>query len=207
MVGKSSLAKIALLVGALLLVRHFYLTKDSSGGDEVLMQRLEDERRACLWRKGLETGRVLGDRQSFSTFNCPVGQEAYPHDLCTAHLLYLNHTARSFVARTPAAETGRLGATIVTTTRQRYSTVYALPVSLSLSQSQPGADLLPLACESHFSPSPRLHRLFRRSFCLHSRCVQLSGRPLLPTPHGNLHPSVLPHDVEKTLWSHHFPWI
>ena len=101
------LAKALMVTVAILLVWRFYFTRDSSDEDETLSHRLEDEKKACLWRKGLEPGRVLGDQQSFSTFNCPVGQEAYPSNLCTAHLVYLNHTDRAFVARTPAASAGR----------------------------------------------------------------------------------------------------
>jgi hypothetical protein len=107
MVQFGRLAKATVLSVAALLVWRYYLTWDTSDGDVDLLQRLEDERKACLWRKGLESSRVLGDGHTFSTLNCPVGQEAHPSHLCTAHLVYLNHTEKAFVARTPAASTTR----------------------------------------------------------------------------------------------------
>ena len=107
MVQLGRLAKATVLSVAALLVWRYYLTWDTSDGGVDLLQRLEDERKACLWRKGLESSRVLGDGHTFSTLNCPVGQEAHPSHLCTAHLVYLNHTEKAFVARTPAASTTR----------------------------------------------------------------------------------------------------
>ena len=99
--GKATVTKAAIFAGAVLLVWRLYACWGADDGDEKLLKRLEDGRRACVWRQGLEAGRVLGDRQTFSTFNCPQGQEAYPQDLCTVHVLYFNHTERKFVAKTP----------------------------------------------------------------------------------------------------------
>ena len=107
LVGKVTVTKIAVLFGAILILWRLYGSWEPPAQSEKLLKRLEEEKRACIWRQGLETGRVLGDRQTFSTFNCPQGQEAYPRDLCTAHILYLNHTERKFVARTPADLTSR----------------------------------------------------------------------------------------------------
>ena len=106
--GKTSLlARVALFVGALLLTWRLLSTRDNTKEDKYLLQQLDEEKKACLWRKGLENDRLLGDERTFSTFNCPVGQEAYPSDLCTVHLVYLNHTERAVMARTPAATTSR----------------------------------------------------------------------------------------------------
>ena len=105
--GKVSAAKLALLVVAAMLLWRFNAINDTSLEDTELQSRLESEKRTCLWRKGLEENRILGDRSTFSTFNCPVGLEAYPQDLCTAHVLYLNHTERKFVARTPSDHSSR----------------------------------------------------------------------------------------------------
>lgn len=74
---------------------------------EDVEERLEEGKKACLWRKGLGFDSTLGDESTYSTFNCPAGHEAYPHDLCTAHLVYLNHSDKSFGARMPTSSSIR----------------------------------------------------------------------------------------------------
>lgn len=105
--GKAPVTKIVLLVAATLLIWRIYVGNDASEEEKELLRQLEDEKKMCLWRKGLESSSVLGDEQSFSTFNCPLGEEAYPPNLCTAHVIYLNHTEKRFVARTPSDLTSR----------------------------------------------------------------------------------------------------
>ena len=153
MVQFGRIAKVVVLTVAGVLVWRYYFTRDPSKGDVDVLQRVEEERKACLWRKGLESGRVLGDERTFSTFNCPVGQEAHPSDLCTAHLVYLNHTERAFVARTPAPTTDRYVCcsnrsilSVVTCTNKRYSSLCVL-------------GLMAIACEhSTMQNSPLLFR-------------------------------------------------
>ena len=105
---KAAVTKVALVVAGALLLWHFYLDRDTTSpiGEEELV-RLEKEENACLWRKGLEAGSVLGDEHVFSTFNCPVGEDIYPQGLCTTHLVFLDHSEKRFVARTPADMTSR----------------------------------------------------------------------------------------------------
>ena len=109
MIGKGSAVRIVLFVVAALLVWRFTAPQDNTSEETELLRRLDEEKKTCLWRKGLESDGVLGDRETFSTFNCPLRdrEETYPRDLCTVHVLYLNHTARTFMARTPADTTSR----------------------------------------------------------------------------------------------------
>ena len=102
--GKATAAKVCLLVAAALLIWRFNGNHRTILEENELLDRLEEEKKLCLWRKGLDSSRLLGNDQTFSTFNCPLGtgQEIYPRDLCTAHMLYLDHAEQRFVARLPA---------------------------------------------------------------------------------------------------------
>ena len=102
---KVLLTRIALVVTATLLVWRVYEDSDTPSRESELLRRLEDENKACLVRKGLDSSEVLGGDLTYSTLNCPLGEEAYPRDLCTVHVIYLNHTERRFVARTPTQTT------------------------------------------------------------------------------------------------------
>lgn len=103
--GKATAAKVCLLVAAALIIWRLLGSHRTTSEEEELSNRLEEEKKLCLWRKGLDSSRLLGNDQTFSTFNCPLGtgqEVVYPRDLCTAHMLYLDHTERRFVARLPA---------------------------------------------------------------------------------------------------------
>lgn len=108
MCRKVPVTKTALLVTGTLLLWRFFLDRDTTvRPSEEELTRLEKEKNACLWRRGLEAGSVLGDDHVFSTFNCPVDEDTYPRGLCTAHSVFLNHSEKRFVARTPTDLTSR----------------------------------------------------------------------------------------------------
>lgn len=106
MCRKVPVTKAALFVTVTLLLWRLFGDRDRTAEEE-LLTRLEEEKKTCLWRKGLEGGGVFGDDHTFSTFHCPVGEEAYPRNLCTAHFIFLNHSEKRFVARTPTDLTSR----------------------------------------------------------------------------------------------------
>lgn len=64
----------------------------------------------CLLQQGLEESGYLASDKVFSHFACPLGGPRYPRNLCTISPVFLNHSARSFVARAQGAVVPRYNA-------------------------------------------------------------------------------------------------
>jgi hypothetical protein len=200
--GKAAAAKVGLLVAAAILIWLMYGDHRTTPEEKELVERLEEERRLCLWRKGLDSSRVLGNDQTFSTFNCPLGtagQDAYPRDLCTAHMLYLDHTEKRFVARLPADVASRVNI--------EFSSFH-WPVRVT-------ADPLPL-CTHYFdeafvfsvdmstSPDDRYYRLHTSTFLPLYSLMMLRrhlGPITSPGYHVTLMPAVEDFSVKAVDWN------
>ena len=75
--------------------------------DSQPLARLEEEKKRCLLRRGLDSSGVMENNETYSSLLCPSGDGVYPADLCTVRSIYLNHDARKFVARVPPEMTSR----------------------------------------------------------------------------------------------------
>ena len=93
---RSVLIKLALVVCLLPLL---WLGYETLPRDDLQKTRnlLEEERKRCLYRQGLDPSGYLASNSSYSQFSCNT--EQYPGGLCTVNLLYLSHDEKKFIVR------------------------------------------------------------------------------------------------------------
>ena len=94
----------------------------------------------CLLQQGLEESGYLASDKVFSHFACPLGGPRYPRNLCTISPVFLNHSARSFVARAQGAVVPRSvrkeNGMVCTNTRTLRIATHSLSLCVSISKVQ-----------------------------------------------------------------------
>ena len=103
--------KLALAITATALVWQLYSQYGIQSREKEFIRLLNEERESCLVTKGLPSNGVMGTSATYSSLHCPVqvglGDAAFPKELCTAHVIYLNHSEQKFVVRMPVELTSR----------------------------------------------------------------------------------------------------
>ena len=83
----------SIVLGVLFLFRSEYYSLQGATRNKYLERELD----RCIHQQGPDPGGRFGEKDVVSRFVCPPG--GYPAGLCSVGPLYLNHTAKKFVAR------------------------------------------------------------------------------------------------------------